>query len=406
MRRAAAPGARRSRWAGTLAAALLVLAALVSGCGSGADDDATSTIYLSAPLSGARAGAGRDVADGARLALADAGAEAGGVAIELEVLDDATSAGWDAAATGANARTATEDTTAIAYVGELDSGASRTSIPITNQAGILQVSPGAGAGDLTRDAAGSGSGSDGVPDVQASGDRTFGRVIPSDRDQGEAAAGWMAAQGIATTEVLGGETPFGESLLDGFESAPGAPEIVSGAAEPDAAYDVQDDPFEKREPGLTPRTRGPLYGSDALLEPSDRERVATLAGSCRRPSACPRGGSRDVLLTSAAMDPSQLPAAAAEFLADFEDEFGRPPGPYAAYGYEAMAVVLDSIDRADDPTDRGDVVDAFFATTDRDSILGNYSIDDVGDTTLPQLGAYQVGRGGGPRPEPEALTLP
>ncbi|MFN8151245.1 MAG: branched-chain amino acid ABC transporter substrate-binding protein [Solirubrobacterales bacterium] len=381
--------------------ALAIGVAALAGCSDDPDADASLNVYLSAPLSGPRAEDGRDVADGAELALADAGGEAGGVEVVLTSLDDATDDGWGAAA-AADARTASEDTTAIAYIGELDSGASRTSIPITNQAGILQVSPGASAVDLTRDA----PGSDGVPDVQASGDRTFGRVIPSDRDQGEAAAVWMAADGIAATEVLGGETPFGESLLDGFESAPGAPEIVSGAEEPDAAYDVQDDPFEDREPGFTPRTRGPLYGSDALLEPGDRERVATLAGSCRRPSTCPRGGSRDVLLTSAAMDPSQLPPAAADFLAAFEDEYGRSPGPYAAYGYEAMAVVLYAIDRADDPTDRGDVVDAFFATTDRDSILGSYSIDDVGDTTLPQLGAYEIGPGGVPRPEPEALTLP
>ena len=93
------------------------------------------------------------------------------------------------------------------------------------------------------------------------------------------------------------------------------------------------------------------------------------------------------------MDPTQLPPAAGEFLAAFEDEYGRAPGRYAAYGYEAMAVILDSIERADDPLDRGAVVDAFFATADRESILGTYSIDEVGDTTLPDLGAYEVADG-------------
>ena len=55
-----------------------------------------------------------------------------------------------------------------------------------------------------------------------------------------------------------------------------------------------------------------------------------------------------------------------------------------------MAVILDSIERSDDPLSRKDVVDAFFATSDRDSILGTYSIDDVGNTTLGELGAYDV----------------
>ena len=71
-----------------------------------------------------------------------------------------------------------------------------------------------------------------------------------------------------------------------------------------------------------------------------------------------------------------------------------------------MAVVLDSIDRADDPLDRGSVVDAFFATTDRDSILGTYSIDDVGDTTLAQVGAYEADGDGGLTPAPRAISVP
>ena len=56
----------------------------------------------------------------------------------LEVLDDAGPEGWDAARSGANARVATQDSTAIAYLGELDSGATRISLPITNQAGIAR----------------------------------------------------------------------------------------------------------------------------------------------------------------------------------------------------------------------------------------------------------------------------
>ncbi len=43
-----------------------------------------------------------------------------------------------------------------------------------------------------------------------------------------------------------------------------------------------------------------------------------------------------------------------------------------------MALVLDAIDRADDPLDRASVVEAFLATGERDSPLGSYSIDDVG----------------------------
>ena len=56
-----------------------------------------------------------------------------------------------------------------------------------------------------------------------------------------------------------------------------------------------------------------------------------------------------------------------------------------------MAVVLDAIKRAGDKgNDRQAVIDAFFATKDRDSVLGTYSIDENGDTTLTDYGAQKV----------------
>ncbi len=44
-------------------------------------------------------------------------------------------------------------------------------------------------------------------------------------------------------------------------------------------------------------------------------------------------------------------------------------------------MVLDSIERASNPLDRAAVLDAFFETSGRESVLGTYSIDEVGDTT-------------------------
>ena len=35
------------------------------------------------------------------------------------------------------------------------------------------------------------------------------------------------------------------------------------------------------------------------------------------------------------------------------------------------------------------MIDAFFATADRDSILGTYSIDEIGDTTLDRMTGYR-----------------
>ena len=62
-----------------------------------------------------------------------------------------------------------------------------------------------------------------------------------------------------------------------------------------------------------------------------------------------------------------------------------------------MSLLLDAIDRATDhgtrPAVRVDVRNALFATRDRHSVLGTYSIDGNGDTTLRRFGVYEIVQG-------------
>jgi branched-chain amino acid transport system substrate-binding protein len=55
-----------------------------------------------------------------------------------------------------------------------------------------------------------------------------------------------------------------------------------------------------------------------------------------------------------------------------------------------MALALDAVTRGGGT--REGAVRAFYATKDRDSVLGRYSIDPRGDTTLTQYGRYRVER--------------
>jgi branched-chain amino acid transport system substrate-binding protein len=61
---------------------------------------------------------------------------------------------------------------------------------------------------------------------------------------------------------------------------------------------------------------------------------------------------------------------------------------YALYGYEAMSVILDAINRGG-PT-RAATVRAFFETRDRDSVIGRYSILPSGDTNDATYGVYRI----------------
>ena len=99
----------------------------------------------------------------------------------------------------------------------------------------------------------------------------------------------------------------------------------------------------------------------------------------------------DFLMTASAQDPEQLPPPGQDFAASFDSEYDRAPGPYAAYGYEAMALVLDAIERAGgEAEDRSAVLDELLATADRDSVLGTYSITAIGNTTLDAIAGYRV----------------
>jgi len=126
--------------------------------------------------------------------------------------------------------------------------------------------------------------------------------------------------------------------------------------------------------------RGLLIGSNNLLEPSFYGRLGP--------------AERRTYLTSVAQHPSQLPPAGRRFARDYTREFGEPPDPLAAYGYAAMSLVLNALDRAGgDAADREQVVKEALDTTDFNSVVGRFSIDDNGDTTLDRIAGYRV-RGG------------
>jgi branched-chain amino acid transport system substrate-binding protein len=367
--------------------ALLAVAGLIVGCstGDGGEAQGPLTVYVSTPLRGEHAPQGRAIANGARLALAQARGMAGDAEVKVRVLDDARRGGWSPAAVADNARAAAEDTSAIAYIGDFESGATRTSLPITNQAALPQVSAASTALNLTRT---SPEGGDEVPEVvQPTGERTFLRVIPDDAVQAEAAAAWARELGARRVAVISDGSEFGDLVAGEFtEEAPA--EQLSVVAEvtlprEDRRYiPVKDADLvylagESDELLRLSLERSPTrLATDALLDPDDRSE------------------SPSPLFTAAAQAPEQLPPEGQEFVQAYRGEYGRDPDPYAAYGYEAMALVLDAIERAGaEGEDRSAVIDELLATTDRDAILGTYSIDSTGDTTLDAIAGYRVEQG-------------
>ena len=123
-----------------------------------------------------------------------------------------------------------------------------------------------------------------------------------------------------------------------------------------------------------------LIGTHDLLAPSFYGRLG--------------GAEAQTYLTSVAQDPSQLPVRGQRFVRDYRRQFRRAPEPFAAYGYTAISLLLDAFRRAGGAAnDRERVIRELLDTNDYDSVVGRFSIDDNGDTSLKQLTGYRIRNG-------------
>jgi branched-chain amino acid transport system substrate-binding protein len=99
-------------------------------------------------------------------------------------------------------------------------------------------------------------------------------------------------------------------------------------------------------------------------------------------------------LTTPVLPARMYPRAAQRVLADYRRTFGAEAEPHALYGYEAMTAVLGAIRSAGSRgNERQAVIDRFFAASHPDSVLGPYSIEADGETTLSRFAVERVVNG-------------
>jgi branched-chain amino acid transport system substrate-binding protein len=395
--------------------AAVVLGFGVAACGGGDSDGggegqaaATKavTIYSSYPLQGAGRAQSEAAVNGAKLALQQAHGKAGNITVTYKPLDDSTAqAGtWTPEATSANARKAAQDKSTAVYLGEFNSGATAVSLPILNEAGIAQISPSNTAVGLTTDEPGA---TPGEPDkYYPTGKRTFARIVPKDTIQGAALATLMKQDGCTRVQLLNDKEVYGAGLARNVEAS----------AKAQGLSITSNDAIDKNAPnyralaakaksagadcmlfsGITANNgaqvfkdfaaalpKAKLYGPDGVADTtfaSPKEGVPTKVAARTK-------------VTIATLSPDQYPPAGQAFFKDYTKRYGDPnPNPYAIYGYETMQLALDAIKRSKTGA-RADVIKALFATRDRQSVLGTYSIDANGDTSLTDYGVYSIKNG-------------
>jgi branched-chain amino acid transport system substrate-binding protein len=345
--------------------------------------------------------------NGARMALADDRGRIGRLRIVLRPIDDASlhRLEWDPGVTSNDAHDAVIDPTTIGYIGDLSSGASAISIPILNRAGIAQISPTSTAVGLTS----SGPGAEpGEPQkYYPTQVRTFARVAPSDEVQATVQVRLQQDFGCARTFVVEDGEVDGEDMATSFD-------LAARSAGLDVTATQEYDPKAISYSSLASSIAS--TGANCILVSANTDsnavlvteqlaagvpgaRIFATSGMAESTYADPTQGgiplSLDsrVVITSPALGASAYPPAGREFLAAYAKRYGTPE-PDAILGYEATSLMLSAIDEATDhgrhEADRAKVVKAIFATRDRPSAVGRYSIDQDGDTTSMVYGVWTI----------------
>ncbi len=275
------------------------------------------------------------------------------------------------------------------------------SLPLINAAGIPQVSPGSPYVGLTQSL---DAGQDEPERFYPSGQRTFVRLPPGDLVEAGAVVRLIRSLGVHRLYVLDDQDPFQMPLaaLVSSEATAAGVEVVghdsvslpaegvfTGEAEKVAASGAEAVFFSGRGGEGAATLWRELYAAEPHMRLVGSSATATEAFAAQVGTAA-----ASTFLTSPALAPHLYPPQAQRVLALYRRSFGGDPGAYALYGYETMSLVLAAIRQAGaHGNDRKVVAERLLETRDRDSVVGRYSVEPNGETTLSRYGVYRVRAG-------------
>jgi branched-chain amino acid transport system substrate-binding protein len=404
---------------------LLVLGVLLGACTPAAGPAATTAptgggtikIVSSLPLTGASLTQTDTIVKSIQLKLKQVNNKAcgGKYSIVYTSMDDASAAlgKWDGAVETENANKAVADSAVVAYIGTFNSGAAALSIPILNKANLVMVSPANTYPGLTKP--GKGDPKKGEPDVYyPSGKRNYARVVAADDIQGAVAANWAKTLGVTSVYILDDGELYGKGIADVFNKAAaalGMKVIAQESIDPKAAdYKALMTKIAASNGGKAPDLIyvGMVVDNNAAQLLKDK--VAAMGDNAKVKFMGPDGIQTQSFIDGAGaavaegayatvggIPNDQLPPAAQQYLKDYAVAYGATNEPYAVYGYEAASVVVNAIEavckNGGNPTDRASVLAAVMGTKNYSGVLGTWSFDATGDTSLSDMTGYVVKSG-------------
>jgi len=362
----------------------------------------TIKIVSSLPRTGSSKGQTDTIVNAMKMAFEEANYKAGGFTITYEDMDDATPArgAWDAGKEAENANKAVNDADVMVYLGTFNSGAAKVAIPVLNRVNLVMISPANTYPGLTKP----GKGEPNEPDIYyPTGVRNYARVVPADDLQGAVAANWAKQIGATNVYVLDDTELYGHGIAQVFTDTAGkvglnvlgGPEGIDSKA---SDYRALATKIRAQNPdlvyygGITQNNAGKLFKDlRSVLGPNVK--LMGPDGIYEQAFIDDAGDAGEgVYITFGGVGASKLTGKGADWYQAYKAKYGNEPEGYASYGYEAAKVALDAIGRAG-AKDREAIRSAVFSTSNFTGVLGTWSFDANGDTTLTTMSGRQVVNG-------------
>ena len=370
------------------------------------DSDPDVLIASDLPLQGANRALTTEMADAIEFVLEQRDWKVGDLTIGYQSCDDSTAqaGSWDSAKCSSNARSYANNDSVIGVVGTFNSGCAKLEIPVANRAQngpLAYVSPANTYPGLTEGGPGTEAGE---PDnYYPTGKRNYARVVWNDQFQGAAGALLAKELGFKKVFVLNDSETYGlgiATLFIDYAKKQGI-QILGNQKWDKKASSYESLASRIKAAGadavflggiicnnggkLIKDLRSGLGADVQILGPDGWTPIsATIDGA--GPAA------NNMYITQPGIPVDQLKGGGKEFVDGFTEKNGKAPDPYTVYAAQAAVVLLDAIERAGGD-DRAKVSTELFNTDIKNGILGDFQIDENGDTTLGTVSVYQIKNG-------------
>jgi branched-chain amino acid transport system substrate-binding protein len=363
--------------------------------GSGSPD---YVVASDLPLQGAGRAQTSEMVEAIKFDLKQRNFTAGSYKIGYQSCDDSTAqtGGWDSAKCASNGRMYAGNPSVIGVVGTFNSGCAKIEVPVLNRANpgpIAMVSPANTGVGLTMSGASIGA-EPGEPDkYYPTGKRNYARVVANDSIQGPADAVFANGLGIKKVFVLNDKQTYGYGVAFTFRAAAKklGMDVVGfqGWDAKQSSYVALANTI--KQSGATGIFLGGIIcnnGAKLIKDLKAGVPGATLLAPDGFSDPKSNGPAFDGSYASVAgTSPQSLKGAGATFVKDFGAQIGATPNPYSQYGAQAMDVILDAIAKSDGT--RGSVSSSLFGLKVTDGIIGTFTINNSGDTSLGPMTIYQ-----------------